>query len=179
MGPTGPAGSLPLPAGPSGPPGTYGLGGPTHPTIPSGLFTLSSLSSVSISQTTTIGTQQLGSSPMTFIIGAGTSTTTATANETLTIASGANATIENFSLNAGDKLDLTSVLKGAAVASDMSNLGTFVNIAGYRTDVTNGGTLTILSIAGPQGSATVGLSGSGPLALADLVKANALILPGH
>ena len=103
---------------------------------------------------------------------------TAVPNETLLIGAGANAVIENFSLAAGDKLDLTYLLNGAALASDLSNLGAYVTIQSHAAGQ-NGGTSTVLSINGPGGSASLTLGGSSAIELTDLIRNNALVLPQH
>lgn len=99
-------------------------------------------------------------------------------SETFPIGSGAAATIADFSLTAGDRLNLTGLLAGAPLAHDLSNLGAFVSVTWQGPDP-NGGTDTTLSCNGPGGSATVTLVTSKPIAVADPLNGNALILPAH
>jgi hypothetical protein len=122
----------------------------------------------------------LGTPSLTFIGGtsSGVTAVTAQSNETFLIANGANALIENFSPAGGDKLDLTALLSGAALNSDLSNLGQFVSVTGQSADP-NGGTDTILSVSGPGGSASLALGGAGAISLSDLLNNNALVLPRH
>ncbi|MFO1161090.1 MAG: DUF4214 domain-containing protein [Reyranellaceae bacterium] len=84
-----------------------------------------------------------------------------------------------FSLADGDRLDLTQILANAPLRSDLTNIGDFVKVLGYgANDAGYGdGTKTLLSVAGPDGSALVALEGSGRLTVDDLLRHDSLILP--
>jgi len=102
----------------------------------------------------------------------------ATHGETFRVEDGADATIGDFSLTSGMKLDFSKLLAGAPLAGDLSNLGAFVSTSGHVADLA-GGTDTILSVHGPGGAATLRLVSGAPIAVADLLNDHALILPGH
>ena len=99
-------------------------------------------------------------------------------NETFLIGSGASATITDFSPMAGDRLNLTGLLAGVALTPDLANLGAFIRVTGQGPDP-NGGTDTTLSVTSPLGSASLTLVTSKPIAVADLLNDNALVLPPH
>jgi hypothetical protein len=87
--------------------------------------------------------------------------------------------IENFSITNGDTLDLRALLSGASLTSNLSNLSSYVSVAGYTSDPFGNGTDTQLSISGPGGKALVSLQGAGQLTVSQLLNANALLLPPH
>jgi hypothetical protein len=113
-------------------------------------------------------------------IGGGVSETYVTAKpgETFTIGSGANATINDFSPTAGDKLNLTMLLSGAALTPDLSNLGSFLSAEAAPQNAA-GDVDTTLSISGPGGAASVVLANTSSISVLDLVSDNALVLPSH
>jgi hypothetical protein len=86
---------------------------------------------------------------------------------------------QQFSIAGGDKLDLTSVLAGAPIAHDLTNISQFVKVLGYGSnDPGYGlGTKTMLEVTGPSGSARIDLQGSGKLDLKDLLQHDSLVLP--
>jgi hypothetical protein len=98
--------------------------------------------------------------------------------QTLLIGSGASLTIADFSLTDGDKLNLNSILGGAPLAHDLSNLGSFLGVTGQTANVL-GGTDTTLAVSGPGGAASLVLFNSGSISLLDLVSNNVLVLPPH
>ena len=96
------------------------------------------------------------------------------------VVQGGGSYLQHFNLAAGDKLDLTHVLAGAALAHDLTNIGQFVKIVGHgAADPTSGGTRTTLEVAGPAGKARINLVGSGKLDLKDLLQHNSMLLPPH
>lgn len=99
-------------------------------------------------------------------------------NETLLIAPGANASITNFSLTAGDQLDLTALLSGAPLAHDLSNLSAYLT-ATPQSPGQNGASVSLLAVSRPGGTASLALSSTSPISVANLVTANALVLPPH
>ncbi len=98
--------------------------------------------------------------------------------ETFRVEDGADATIGDFSVTSGMKLDLTALLAGAPLAGDLSNLGAFVSASAHVADLA-GGVDTILSVHGPGGAATLRLLNPNPIAVADLLNDHVLTLPGH
>ena len=66
-------------------------------------------------------------------------------------------TPQKLDLHQGGRLDLTQVLAGAPLASDLTNIGDFVKVVGHgRNDPGFGhGTKTTLEITGPNGGAVV------------------------
>ena len=108
---------------------------------------------------------------------------TAKPNETFLIGSGASATIGDFSLSAGDALNLDVVLGGAPLAHDLSHLGSFLNVTGQSVGIM-GEMNTTLAIGGPGSAASLVLESSvwesGVwFTVLDLLNSDALILPGH
>ncbi len=91
------------------------------------------------------------------------------------------ATVQNFDLARGDKLDLTKLLSGAPLAADLTNVSDFVRVLAYAQNDTGyaSGTQTALDVTGPGGHAVVHLEGSGKLDLQALLAHNSLILPPH
>ena len=85
----------------------------------------------------------------------------------------------NFSLAAGDKLDLSQILAGAPLSSDLTNIGRFVQVIGHGPNDPGfgAGTKTVLEISGPNGSSIVNLESSGRLNLHDLLKNNTFLPP--
>jgi hypothetical protein len=127
----------------------------------------------------TVGAGAFNPPGMTFIgASLGASYVNAKPNETFLIGSGATATIGDFSLMAGDRLNLTGLLTGAPLAHDLANLGAFIRIVGQGPDA-NGGADTMLSFNGPGGTASLTLVSGKPIAVADLLNDNALVLPPH
>jgi hypothetical protein len=118
--------------------------------------------------------------PGLLFIGGGVSATYVAAKpgETFLIGAGADAMINDFSLTDGDRLNLTTLLGGATLAPDLSNLGSFLSAAA-ATQNAAGGFDTTLSISGPGGAASVVLESSGSITVLDLVSNNALVLPPH
>jgi hypothetical protein len=118
---------------------------------------------------------------LTFIGGLGSGSSSsfdAEPNETFLIGAGANATIGDFSVTGGVKLNLTSLLGGAALTADLSNLGAFLRVTAVGADA-NGGFDTTLGLNGPGGTGSVTLVSKTPIAVADLLNDNVLILPPH
>lgn len=117
------------------------------------------------------GTNQvfLGGSGNTIYDGTGTDTIkgAAAGNDTFVInVGGGNVNISGFSLTNGDKLDLSSILPGAALAT----LGASVTVASQADALHATWTDTLLTIAGTGGTAHVTLlnTGATPLTLANL-----------
>lgn len=94
-------------------------------------------------------------------------------------AAGGTQTISGFSLTNNDALDLTSILKGVSLASDLSNLGTYVSAASIADATHSAWTDTVVTITGTGGTDTVTLLNTGSVTLAGLLSANSLILPAH
>jgi hypothetical protein len=116
---------------------------------------------------------------MTFIGGfQGSTNVAASPNETFLIGAGADAVINGFSLAAGDKLNLAGLLAGAALAPDLSNLGSFLSVTGQTPGQISGWNTT-LAVTGPEGAASLVLAGPTAVAVLDLLNAKALILPSH
>jgi hypothetical protein len=113
---------------------------------------------------------------LTFIGGfTGPATLQAQPYQSFLIGPGASATIDDFSLLNGDRLNLLGLLAGAPLAHDLSNLGSFVTVAADPVGQVD----TTLSIHGPGGAAALVLASNQPITLADLVNGNALVLPSH
>jgi Ca2+-binding RTX toxin-like protein len=104
------------------------------------------------------------------IVGARAGSDTFVAN-----AAGGTDTIYGFSLTNGDVLDLSQVLAGAGVASDLSNLGSFVTAASVTDAWNSRWTDTVLTVKGAAATATLTLVNSGTVAVADLVSHKAVL----
>jgi hypothetical protein len=127
----------------------------------------------------TAGNWSVNAPRMTFIGGfQGPTSVGANPNETFLIGAGADAVINGFSLAAGDKLNLAGLLAGAALAPDLSNLGSFLSVTGQNPGQISGWNTT-LAVTGPSGAASLILSGPTAVAVLDLLNAKALILPSH
>lgn len=99
-------------------------------------------------------------------------------NETFMIAAGADTTIWDFSPAASDRLNLTSLLAGAPLAPDLTNLGAYVSITGQSSDPIGDWNST-LAVNGPGGAASLVLHGTAAISVLDLLSNDALILPKH
>jgi hypothetical protein len=90
-----------------------------------------------------------------------------------------NSTTEHFNIGLGDKIDLTQVLAGAPISSDLTNLEQIAKVVGSgSTEPSNNHVSnTTLDIAGPGGSARIELQGSGRVDLKDLLHHDSSILP--
>ena len=88
--------------------------------------------------------------------------------------------IENFSLSNGDKLDLSQILAGTSLRSDLTNLASFVKVIGHATDdaafgtKSDGGINTQLAITGVNATALVTLENTGSVTLSNLVADKSL-----
>ncbi len=166
--------------GHGGPGGGHGFGPPP----PS-----SSSSSTAVpvtSDTITLGSGTnmifLGGSGNTVNLGTGSTTVEATGalnNHFVLASAGGNLTLNGFSTTNGDTLDLTQLLSGVSLASDLSNLGSFIGVATQADAKHAGWTDTVLTITGTAGTGTVTLVNTGSsLTLASL-ETSSLILPTH
>ena len=103
--------------------------------------------------------------------------------DSFTLSAGGGALfIENF--GAGDTLDLTKILAGVPLAADLSNIGNYVSVVANGTDdmvfgVADGGSKTVLQIAGPNGTEFVNLENVGSIGVAALLSSGAFVLPTH
>src|ERR1051326_7638454 len=98
--------------------------------------------------------------------------------QTFRIEPGANAFIGDFSIAAGDSLNLIDVLAGVPLEHDLSNLGSFLNVTGQTSsagDLWN----TTLAALGLHGTASLVLGSSDAMSVLDLLNGHALILPAH
>jgi hypothetical protein len=82
--------------------------------------------------------------------------------------------VGGFSLSNGDVLDLTQILAGVSLTTDLSNLGGFVALTAQADAYHAGSTDTALSIHGTGGTASVTLLNTGSITLGELRSSLAL-----